>query len=254
MGKESFIIYKSFYAPIKSLSDKQLGRLFRALFDYQIEGSTQVDADLKMVFAFFKNQMDIDNGKYQKVVERNKQNGSKGGRPSKEENPKNPVGFKKPKKPDNDNDNDNDINIRGNKLPLCEGNPHAENLNYEKLVDFFNSETKGVFGKVIYPISETRKKSVKARIAEHGKERFAEVIKRAGASDFLKGQNQRGFTATFDWIIKPTNFDKILSGNYDNNKNYGTHQQTGRKTITDDELLQAVASGIARAEFEKNRQ
>lgn len=104
--KDSFIIYKSFYEPIKALSDKQLGRLFRAVFDYQIDGSTQVDPDIQMAFAFFKNQMDIDEGRYQKVVERNKLNGSKGGRPNKEENPKNPAGLKEPKKADNENDCD----------------------------------------------------------------------------------------------------------------------------------------------------
>lgn len=115
--KDSFIIYKSYYEPIKGLSDKQLGRLFRALFCYQIEGSTQVDVDIQMAFAFFKNQMDIDQSKYQKVVDRNKLNGSKGGRPTKEEKPKNPVGLEKPKKPDNeydneyDNENDNEYNI-----------------------------------------------------------------------------------------------------------------------------------------------
>ena len=118
--KDSFLLYKSFYGPVSGLSDKQLGRLFRAIFLYQIDGSTQVDADIHMAFAFFKNQMDIDGGKYQKVIERNKRNGSKGGRPSKEEsrsqgsknpndseeNPKNPLGFeetekktKNPKKP-----------------------------------------------------------------------------------------------------------------------------------------------------------
>ena len=95
--KDSFLLYKSFYGPVSGLSDKQLGRLFRAIFLYQIDGSTQVDADIHMAFAFFKNQMDIDGGKYQKVIERNKRNGSKGGRPSKEEsrsrgseNPNNP--------------------------------------------------------------------------------------------------------------------------------------------------------------------
>lgn len=115
--KDSFLLYKSFYGPVSGLSDKQLGRLFRAIFLYQIDGSTQVDADIHMAFAFFKNQMDIDGGKYQKVIERNKRNGSKGGRPSKEEsrsrgsenpnNPKNPVGFLKPKKADNENEYDN---------------------------------------------------------------------------------------------------------------------------------------------------
>lgn len=115
--KDSFLLYKSFYGPVSGLSDKQLGRLFRAIFLYQIDGSTQVDADIHMAFAFFKNQMDIDGGRYQKVIERNKRNGSKGGRPSKEEsrsrgsenpnNPKNPVGFLKPKKADNENEYDN---------------------------------------------------------------------------------------------------------------------------------------------------
>lgn len=116
MAKDSFIIYKSFYEPIKLLSDKQLGRLFRALFDYQIEGSTQVDADLQMAFAFFKNQMDMDESKYQKVVQRNKLNGSKGGRPTREESTQNPLGLKKARKPCNDNDNGNENDSKIEKL------------------------------------------------------------------------------------------------------------------------------------------
>ena len=118
MIKDSFVIYTSFYEPIKGLSDKQLGRLFRALFDYQKRNEVQVDSDINMAFCFFKNQMDIDREKYQKIIERNKQNGSKGGRRSNEEkpkgsdrNPKNPVGYlgTQTKLNDNDNDNDNDI-------------------------------------------------------------------------------------------------------------------------------------------------
>lgn len=118
--KDGFLLYKSFWEPISRLTDKQLGRLFRAIFLYQIDGSTQVDADIQMAFSFFKNQMDIDKGKYQKVVERNKLNGSKGGRPSKRENPgetpkpqitqKTQSVFwepKKPKKADNENEYDN---------------------------------------------------------------------------------------------------------------------------------------------------
>jgi hypothetical protein len=46
------------------------------------------------------------------VVNRNKNNGSKGGRPKTQDNPKNPVGYLKPKKADNDNGNDNDYVIK----------------------------------------------------------------------------------------------------------------------------------------------
>jgi len=89
-------------------------------------------------------------------------------------------------------------------------------IDYKKIVDYFNSETKGVFKEVRYPISEKRRDSIRARIREHGKEAFAEMIKKASNSDFLKGNNSTGFQATFDWLIKPTNFPKVLEGNYDN--------------------------------------
>jgi len=111
MAKDSFVLYKSYYEPVKSLSDKQLGKLFRALFEYQINHSIEVDIDIQMAFSFFKNQMDIDEEKYHKIVERNRKNGLKGGRGNKEETQPTPDD---PKEPSglfgvlNDNDNDND--------------------------------------------------------------------------------------------------------------------------------------------------
>lgn len=109
MNKESFLIYKSFYEPIKFLDDEKLGKLFRAIFEYQINKIECQDMEIRMAFEFFKNQFRLDDEKYQKIVERNKENGKKGGRPKQnEENPKNPVGLKKPKKADNDNDNEKD--------------------------------------------------------------------------------------------------------------------------------------------------
>jgi hypothetical protein len=79
MNKEGFVIYKSFYKPISRLSDKQLGRLFRAIFEYNISGVVSVEGDIEMAFEFFKNQFDIDEGKYQSKVERNRENGRRGG-------------------------------------------------------------------------------------------------------------------------------------------------------------------------------
>lgn len=113
--KESFIIYKSFYEPIKDLSFEDKGQLFDAIFQYQIDGIEPTNTSrIYMPFMFFKNQFRLDNIKYEKIIERNKNNGSLGGRPKK---PKKPSGLKKtqanpknpsePKKPDNDNDNDN---------------------------------------------------------------------------------------------------------------------------------------------------
>ena len=38
---------------------------------------------------------------------------------------------------------------------------------------------------------------------------------RIEASDFLKGKNDRGWRATFDWILNEANMNKIIEGNYD---------------------------------------
>lgn len=79
MGKESFLIYKSFYKPISKLSDKQLGRLFRAIFKYQLGEEVTVEEDIDMAFEFFKSRFELDESKYHGIVERNRNNGRKAG-------------------------------------------------------------------------------------------------------------------------------------------------------------------------------
>ena len=72
--KEGFIVYNGFYEPIKAMPDEVLGRLFRAIFQYNIDGSEPTDADLIMPFAFFKNQFRVDANKYQARCEKNREN------------------------------------------------------------------------------------------------------------------------------------------------------------------------------------
>lgn len=121
--KDSFLIYKPFYKPISRLSDKQLGRLFRAIFKYQLGEEVTVEEDIEMAFEFFKNQFEIDELKYQGIVERNRNNGRKGGNDKNSETvkskssgsqtshstPNNPVGAKRASGGLNDNENDNDL-------------------------------------------------------------------------------------------------------------------------------------------------
>ena len=111
--KESFVIYKAFYEPISELSDEDLGQLFRHIFLYQISGIEPINTSrVYMAFQFFKNQFRLDNEKYLNVVNRNKINGINGGRPKTQDNPKNPVGYLKPKKADKDNEKDNVNDIK----------------------------------------------------------------------------------------------------------------------------------------------
>lgn len=143
--KESFVIYKAFYSPISELSDEDLGRLFRWLFQYQINGNEPTNTDrVYMAFQFFKNQFRLDDEKYQKVVNRNKNNGLKGGRKKTQSNPNNPVGFQEPKQADKDNDKDNDNvltkvnNIDERKLKFASTlKPFLDKFGKDLLNDFY---------------------------------------------------------------------------------------------------------------------
>jgi predicted phage replisome organizer len=52
-------------------------------------------------------------------------------------------------------------------------------------------------------------------------EKFERFFKLVEASDFLTGR-VKDFTASFDWIIKPENRQKIIEGNYDNKETVKT--------------------------------
>ena len=79
----------------------------------------------------------------------------------------------------------------------------------------------------IISIDKTRKATVKARLKEYSLDDIITVFKKVEQSDFLTGRistdKQRPFKASFDWIMKPSNFIKILEGNYDNRA--GTDEQ-----------------------------
>jgi hypothetical protein len=126
----------------------------------------------------------------------------------------------------------------------CRSSPDPpDSIDFNALINWFNEMTKGVFGTLRLPLSKARQGMIRARIREYGKEAFCETILRASQSDVLKGQNHRGWVATFDWMIKPTNFDKILTGNYDS-KNRQIPDDG-----SDDGLMRSVADGLARAKY-----
>ena len=145
---------------------------------------------------------------------------------------------------------ENNIGDSDESLVCGTSQPHAGHIDYSELVKFFNEETKGVFGTVRTPLSDSRKGMINARIKSYGKKTFADMIHRAYQSDFLKGQNKKGWTASFDWLIKPTNFEKVISGNYDNknSRNYPAipNGAKSREEQTDREILEYAAKAFGK--------
>jgi hypothetical protein len=123
-NKRSFLLYTDIYFTVKKLSDEQSGKLFKHILSYvNDENPVLNDVIIDLVFEPIKQQLKRDLKRYECICARNKDNGSKGGRPKTKHkkprkpsglitNPNNPDGSRNnpnnPDEPDNDNDNDND--------------------------------------------------------------------------------------------------------------------------------------------------
>tara|TARA_R100001440_G_scaffold23689_1_gene38603 strand:+ start:22464 stop:23084 length:621 start_codon:yes stop_codon:yes gene_type:complete len=120
--KKSFILYCDYIHTFSELPDEFAGKLIKHIFEYVNDKNPQSDDwILKSAFNPIKQQLKRDLKKYEKIQERNRANGSLGGRPKKtQKNLKNPVGYfgnpENPEKPDTVTVNDNDIYIINKKI------------------------------------------------------------------------------------------------------------------------------------------
>ena len=105
----------------------------------------------------------------------------------------------------------------GSQLTPEESLPDGIVVDYNGLVVFFNTTIEKHNSQIrpIVNIKGKRLGKVNARIREYGKQSLIDVFEKAATSDFLNGGGALGFVATFDWLIGPENFRKVLEGNYD---------------------------------------
>lgn len=91
-----------------------------------------------------------------------------------------------------------------------------DNIDYQLIVDKYNSICVSL-PKVI-KLSNNRKKAIGARLKQYSVEDFEKLFEMAESSSFLKGQNNRNWSADFDWLIKDANMAKVLEGKYNDKK------------------------------------
>lgn len=119
----------------------------------------------------------------------------------------------KEKEIDIDNSISKDILVSKNLIPIVE---EWNNLNLSK----------------VKSIKGNRLKLLNARIKEYGIDTILEAIRKVNSSNFLKGQNPKGWTITFDWLIKPNNFIKVLEGNYDDKEGVNNGRANTKNNTT----------------------
>lgn len=252
---DSFILYTSYYALIEGLTDEQLGQLTRAIFLYARDGKIiKLDPVVRMAFVFIKDNIERNQDKYQAKCEKNRQIALERERKKREAREKadntnvhersrtceNNTNVHERSPYDNDNDNDNDVSKEtDNNIPSKEGLSISENpkvdpakrcakIDFSAIKEYWNTkhDQSGSTMRRLTLMSDQRKGNVRSRIREYGGDvqMVYKAIDKAMASDFMNGKNGKGWVASFDWMMCPSNFPKVLEGNYDNGQPAGSQQ------------------------------
>ena len=252
---DSFILYTSYYALIEGLTDEQLGQLTRAIFLYARDGKIiKLDPVVRMAFVFIKDNIERNQDKYQAKCEKNRQIALERERKKREAREKadntnvhersrtceNNTNVHERSPYDNDNDNDNDVSKEtDNNIPSKEGSSISENpkvdpakrcakIDFAAIKEYWNTkhDQSGSTMRRLTLMSDQRKSNVRARIREYGGDvrKVYKAIDKAMESNFMNGKNGKGWVASFDWMMCPSNFPKVLEGNYDNEQPAGSQQ------------------------------
>ena len=79
MEKNSFILYTNYSEILQDLSMEEMGYIFKAILDYKANGEIpDLPKQLKTIFKFIKNQLDIDNAKWEQIKQARSEAGKKG--------------------------------------------------------------------------------------------------------------------------------------------------------------------------------
>nr|DAI95782.1 MAG TPA: protein of unknown function (DUF4373) [Caudoviricetes sp.] len=124
---------------------------------------------------------------------------------------------------------------------------HSQKIDWVGLMNWYNSLFRDKLP-AIKSMTETRKKAVKARIAQYGKESIRTVFNLVLQSSFLLGGNDHNWKCDFDWIFKQANYTRILEGIY-NGKRADT-ATTRRESVS--RLKQLAGAILQGAESKKD--
>lgn len=241
--KKSFIIYKNWMEMIMGLPDDMALDLVRTIFAYCLNRDYTPDPPAAAIFDTFEPILESDIEKWHKTREERVKAGSLGGKANAKQKVANAKQMLtdvkqmqangKQNEPVYVNVNDNvNVNVNGNvdvndnALDKSRVKKEETYVSKKEIVDAlmakWNSYTdRGSipFVERVVPEGKTWK-SVLARVSENGIDNVVDVMNRVFESDFLRGLSGNGdrWVAKFDWMFLPSNFEKIINGNYSNVK------------------------------------
>ena len=243
-----YISLQSARDAVEDLDKEQIADIFLGLLDY-FEGKEVDFSDdivLRKSIKPLLRDIDHNNEKYAQKVERQRVNANRRWHAEKEEEGDPDEDTKESQQiqgdamasdgmPTDTTDANNKYNInynnkcnnkyKDNNKSLFEEDEVSESkISLEEIKNTFNAlvdENKSTLSKInVLQNGSKRAKSTIARIKEFGLKQFIKGLENAAKSKFLNDATW----ASYDWIIAPNNFPKVLEGNY-NKENHGNSNQ-----------------------------
>lgn len=125
-------------------------------------------------------------------------------------------------------------------------------IDFEAVIKIFNSVCNAL--PAVQKLTPQRSAALKNRIGEVGLNGLGDAFQKVAESRFLNGENDKGWTADFDWILKPANFQKIVEGKYKNNDNGKGKSNSGQSRVDySDDFKRKIAERLQSGQLPETR-
>ena len=235
-----FYLYNDNHSLIDRLTNEQAGEVFKAIYRFADTGEKESSDDLivETVVDVFTKHIERDYEAYNEKCEKMRQNAQKryaktddsaiackSSQEKDKEKDKEKEKYKEEEKEKKENkEQEEDKEKEEYKEKEREQKEEIKNsslsdslsslIDYDSVMCSFNRNC--VYLSKIDKMTDSRKKAVDNAAKLLGDITFNELFTRVQDSDFLSGKNGKWYGCSFDWILKPENLKKILSGAYDN--------------------------------------
>lgn len=201
--RDSFIFYRSYYEAIKELSKEQQSEVYHSIMEYSLNFNLiELQGIPNAIFTLIKPQIEANHKRYLNGLKpKIKQEVSK---------PKAKDKQSKSKTVTNVNDNVNENDNVNNK----------DTLDKKDFISFWNSLASKTSLPTLKALTDDRVKHIKARCKDYNlniEEFKSELESKILASAFLRNETEWN-KLSFDWVVKPNNFVKVIEGKYQDEK------------------------------------
>lgn len=118
----------------------------------------------------------------------------------------------------------------------------ADAAPLQAAVDTWNALADEIGLAKVQVLNATRRRSLRQRLVECGGiDGWAAALAKIRGSPFCRGDNERGWQADFDFLLKPARFTKLMEGGYD-----GSRTGTGGRKQSAHQTIFAAAADVAR--------